>query len=666
MGLGWDEWFQGNIGSSTGGSATEFRFLFGSGVGGATNYQIEYNKYWAKKNAQKSRGGTSSTQSLPQPPTPVGSSALRTDESPTGRPIPSATLNVAQRVANAGETLPLVIGKRVSNIGGIWIAAPMIKQTSVDFDNYYILAISQGYVNITLTYDNVFVGNQPALISFTGSSTIATIYKSITDTISSGTCAIGSAYGVACDRSYERYPLNALTTGGGSGVQFNTRGNRTTKLDFTARVESTGTTNLERWRYNVTITNNGTGAVSTATITLGGNNGTLITWAYTLTQGSYSIKIDTPVRTVDDSGTINSFSLEVKQTNNVTGLTSESNLAYADITYFVLGRDYYGQITDLKQIYVYASEGTLIPLFSQYNPGAGTVPNLATNLFPDIFNFLYYQTRFYYTRDFYNGFIDYLTMNRINLFLDNYSLWFNGVISTSSNLQEYLSQVGPALLVSVFQNIKVGYELSIEPLLYVDDTGDIRTDALTPITFTNLSIIEGSYQKTYVDFTERSNSKIVVIWRDVVPTSISSQSSIEVRYSDVNFDVQSEQYDLSDFCASADHAILFAKYMLARRRYSTHSISFDTNIEAVIASIDNQDYPGTLRNLQPTDYIAVERIRINSAGDNVTETNVYQITSITYDQTGQVSITASLYPVNGSNIAIINDEILNGDFAITR
>ena len=671
-----NSFFEGTPGSVSKDNAALFKFAFGSGNAGAANYQIAYQEYWAQKNAIASGGSgggniirhTVIGLPIQLRPTPTGSSALRTDESPTGRPLPSAALDVAQRVANAGETLPIVFGKRVGTVGGIWIAAPMIKQTSVDFDNYYILAISQGFVDITITYSNIFVGNQPASISFPGASVIATVYKSIADTVSSGTCAIGSTYGVACDRTSERYPLNPLTTSSGSGIQFNTRGDRTTRLDFNSRVEATGTTTNTTWRYNVTITNNGTGAVSTATVVLGGSNGTVTAWNYTLTQGSYSVKIDAPVRigVLGDPGTINSFSLEVKQTNNVTGLTSESNLAYADITYFILGRDYYGKITDLKQIYVYTSKGSRIGLNSQYNPATGLVPNLETNQFTDIFNFLYYQTRFYYTNSIFGGFIDYITASRVNLFLDNYSLWFNGVISTSSNLEDYLSQVAPALLLSVFLNLGLGFELSVEPLLYVNNGGSIRTDALTPATFTNLSIIQGSYQKTYADFAGRNNSKIVIIWRDVVPTSISTQSTVEVRYSDVAFDVSSEQYDLSDFCASADHAILIAKHILARKRYSTHSVSFQTNIDAVIGLIENTDYPGTYRNIQPTDYIAVQRLRINSEGDSVTETNVYQVSSITYDQTGVVSITADLYPVNGSNIAIINTEILSGSFAITR
>jgi len=91
-------------------------------------------------------------------------------------------------------------------------------------------------------------------------------------------------------------------------------------------------------------------------------------------------------------------------------------------------------------------------------------------------------------------------------------------------------------------------------------------------------------------------------------------------------------------------------YELARRTISTHSISFKT--------------PLLTSGLLPTQIIRVTRQRISSAGDNRTETDWYQVTAIKHESDGTSSIDAMHFPVDGSNIARISDEVVNGTFEV--
>ena len=109
---------------------------------------------------------------------------------------------------------------------------------------------------------------------------------------------------------------------------------------------------------------------------------------------------------------------------------------------------------------------------------------------------------------------------------------------------------------------------------------------------------------------------------------------------------------MSDFCADVNHAILYAKYELAKRKHSTHNISFST--------------PLLTTTLIPTNIIKLQLQRKNSVGDDRTEIEYYQVSSITYDNDGVSVIEAAHFPLNNSNVAKISNEISTGSFTILQ
>ena len=68
------------------------------------------------------------------------------DESLQNFKKPNSDLDVKQRIASTGETVPIVFGKRVNNIGGVWVQPSLLKAGTFEFRQSYLFAISQGEI----------------------------------------------------------------------------------------------------------------------------------------------------------------------------------------------------------------------------------------------------------------------------------------------------------------------------------------------------------------------------------------------------------------------------------------------------------------------------------------------------------------------------------------
>ena len=159
------------------------------------------------------------------------------------------------------------------------------------------------------------------------------------------------------------------------------------------------------------------------------------------------------------------------------------------------------------------------------------------------------------------------------------------------------------------------------PILPLTSGNEIDTTALTPAaTFTDSEIIPGSFEKEYNEGEERRDAQISVVFRESKKFRVGMQKSTQIRYAGVSSSARVIQYDMTDCCTTGRHARNIAKLQLATRKHSTHQISFDT--------------PLLTSNLVVTDIIKVQRLRKNNVGDDRTESDHYQITSITHGTDG--------------------------------
>jgi len=75
----------------------------------------------------------------PAPKSSPNQSITNRDRSPSNRKAPAADLGEQQKIAVAGETVPILFGKRVSNKGGVWIQPSLVKAGSYFFKGSFLL-----------------------------------------------------------------------------------------------------------------------------------------------------------------------------------------------------------------------------------------------------------------------------------------------------------------------------------------------------------------------------------------------------------------------------------------------------------------------------------------------------------------------------------------------
>ena len=250
-------------------------------------------------------------------------------------------------------------------------------------------------------------------------------------------------------------------------------------------------------------------------------------------------------------------------------------------------------------------------------------------------------------------------------FLVTQKLFFNGPIVERTNLRQFISDIAPYFLCNFI--ISDG-KFSLKPAVPVEpgggiDTGAVQVDQL----FTAGNIIEDSYKLEYLGAEERRAFKAVVRYRQERKNKLPEEQVVEVRNVDSTGDFDSpgvsspptEQFDLTQFCTSKDHAVKVAKYFLALRAYVTHTISFSTTAEGL--SIQAGSYIKVITESSP--YSAANTGTVNSSG---TVTSVVDMPdglyNITYFKVGDVDINSGEMDV--SNGAVANSTFHNIVFTV--
>ena len=237
-------------------------------------------------------------------------------------------------------------------------------------------------------------------------------------------------------------------------------------------------------------------------------------------------------------------------------------------------------------------------------------------------------------------------------FTNTNSLFFNGALVDTVNYKEWIeSTAGFFLLVPLNLESRIG----LRPALPVTGAHAINTGVLTPAyTFDEDTITEGTYAVDYIPLSERKPFEAVMLWRDQADAGLGIDqpftTTLKVRYASDTGTIPQEQYDMSDFCVTSAHATLAAKYFLAKRKRTTHNISFSTDIFTTLG-------------LKPGDLIAVELDRVTSDGTSRTETNHYLIDTLTRRMDGTASITAEHFPLS-SGASVIAADIVSGSFTV--
>ena len=630
------------------------------------------------------------------------------DESLENIKKPNADLDVNQKIGKAGETVPIVFGKRSNNIGGVWLQPSLIKAGTQSFVQKLLFVISQGEIVSTPDKAKAFTGlNKITFTSDAANISLSHIYNSAaTLAANPNSCPINSA-GLYCgndiysflttlqkpsgdffvnapDFATDYYALRTKTFGTGdtSNTVFTV-----TQQVFDAEtganvsnayatfsgypVNQTYSLNL---RYNsstgryqgntvgtiVDFFNTGNTLIppltgsALASLQQVSSGRTKFVYKYTFVALNTQRDTQLPAST----GTLDGVQDEyIIGTSTTIQNTSNNNSSFADITFLATSGNLYetpasGTFpTTTKQVYIFYEQGVKVDLYSAGLSGSSYTQG-ASNHFIDLAMHLF---KLYKKIDGNNTAtivapVKLSNLQALSTFCTNNSLFFNGVISKAVNIVEFISKISPFFLLSF---LSVGGKYEFAPILPINNSNQLETGAISPVmTFTETNIIQESFSKQYLSVEEKRNFVANCIYTNCIPTEVARRKTVSVRFTTTDLDAPTEQFDMSDFCTDPNHAILYAKYELSKRKHCTHTISFST--------------PLITTSLIPTNIIKLQTVRNNSVGDNRTEIEYYQITSITYDTNGISNIEASHFPLNNSNVSEITNEILTGSYTVLQ
>lgn len=648
----------------------------------------------------------------PQKKSEVGQDAQILDESLDNFKKPNSDLDVAQKIATTGETVPIVFGKRASNIGGVWIQPSLVKAGTSSFVQKLLYVISQGEIVSSPSKSKSFTGLRKLSFLTDTTITLTHIYSTAASLASSpNSCPISST-GLFCGNDIYTYLSDVLPASSGdalqnrpdlgkefSGTRILTIGtgdttNTTFRMSLQVFDAETGANITNAYGtyigstppliFDFNATGNAGRAVGTVTDFLDTNN-TLFAPinATTVAAGIYtqsdlnalnaisggrtkfifkytfvSVNTQTNASSPASTGTLTGVQAEnIIGTSATIQNTSNNNSSFADITFLATSGNLYATPaagtfpSTTKQLYVFYEQGVKVDLFSAGLSGSSYTQG-ASNQFIDLAMYLF---KIYKKIDGNNTAsivspVKTSNLQSLSTFCSNNNMFYNGIISKAVNIVDYISKTSPYYFLSF---LSVGGQYQFAPVLPINGSNQIDTTALTPVmTFTEANILQGSFDKQYFGIEEKRGFIANCIYTECIPTEVARRKTVSVRFTTDSLDSPTEQFDMSDFCTDVNHAILYAKYELAKRKHSTHSISFDT--------------PLITTTLIPTDVIKLQTQRINSVGDSRTEINYYQVTHIVYSVNGVTSIEATHFPLNGSNKSEISLELSSNNFTVLQ
>ncbi len=630
--------------------------------------------------------------------------AIQNSNKPRNNPV----VGKDQKTAAAGDTIPIVFGKRENNLGGVWVEPTLAKQASYNFVGIFLYPLSQGEIVSTPQVYQTYVGPQQIRARSGALPVISKYYSSASAMsgsprscpITSGKifCDINSNYYIGevaktgayttLGRDFDNFHTDnaGLTIGVGdtSNSVLETTGDNyfawdaITGADVTAALFATiGITNPASYIFSANRNPRGgtliggftVGHIDRGIVLAGGTLGQLFT--PTPNSSIYSLwGTVNPVNERYEGTTVNNqFNTSKSASTGTLGgqvreyaaspVADPSNPGsgfdftdYAEITWLEIQGNLYDESNpalgeykiSTRQLATFIEQGIKVPLYSAGSPGSTGASNQFVDLAMYLFS-LIGRVDGVNTADIAAP-IDISSLQAIAAFNSNSGMFFNGIIEQSVNVIEFISTLAPFYLLHF---VSSNGQYAFKTLLPVTSGNQINGGALTPsATFNESNIIPGSFNKQYDPAESRRDIQLSITLRDAKTARVGLQKNRIVRFASTSNSAPIEQFDMTDGCTSEAHADLFAKYELAKRKHSTHSITFDT--------------PLITSGLAIMDVIKVQRQRKNSVNDDRTEIDYYQITSIAHSSDGVSNVAAMHFPLNGSNVSVISNEVLNGTF----
>ena len=280
-----------------------------------------------------------------------------------------------------------------------------------------------------------------------------------------------------------------------------------------------------------------------------------------------------------------------------------------------------------KQVHVFVREGMQVTRIIDSTLGS-------SNNFIDLVLYLIAQTN-----RVPSTLIDSAAMLTAAQFTDTNGFFFNGIVQESTNLEEWLYNTSSGFLLRFCD--RAGKKI-LKPRLPINEDFTIKTTAITAeYQFSENDLLPNGFEIDYIPLEQRLPACILVLWRQQPDDDIGIIRTTEVRFDGEALSGPYEQYDLSEYCASENHAVKIGTYYAARRKYITHSLRIQVR-------------PGAFNStLELGDIVRVQLARETDVTDYAIHDYYYEVDRISKATSGVVSLDLTHFPIDEQNRSLV-------------
>ncbi len=241
--------------------------------------------------------------------------------------------------------------------------------------------------------------------------------------------------------------------------------------------------------------------------------------------------------------------------------------------------------------------------------------------------------------------VDTVNLQATATFLEQNRFRCNCNITESSNYTDLVGKWGPYFMVA---ESDVAGKRGLRSLLPINSNGTINTGAISPVfTFTEDEIVSGSVEIAYTSLADRRPFVAQMIWRQQPDDDFGIIRTAEVRYAGTAPDGPYESHDLSEFCCTENHAVKAGAYILAKRRYTSHTIRFTARPQANNTVVIG----GSI--------IRVRLARNATTGSIGFHDYLYQVERITKTLAGELSYECVHFPIDSQGRSLVALDVAN-------
>jgi len=267
---------------------------------------------------------------------------------------------------------------------------------------------------------------------------------------------------------------------------------------------------------------------------------------------------------------------------------------YSDLAYAGLRINSSKEWTNFSQFSAFFKQGIkvkkLVPNSLGPYPWPGTPPKEATSLFPEIAYTLLTDEKIGAGAVINESSVNEPSMTVAAKFCKANNLFWDGVISNKINLREFIFEQATYCLLDF---TIIGGQFSLYPAVPFNYDHSINYNGKPTI---KALFTDGNIKDLNVAFLspeDRQTFQANIIYRKEKINGFSEKKSLIVRLLGADYTNDPlETFDLSGFCTSPTHAMMFGKYILSNRDKVDHTITFKTA-------------PHYINGVKPGDYIRV-------------------------------------------------------------